>query len=250
MPCAELSFIHTAVVRKPRETIGTYRLPTDASPVITAITYQQRDKLRASVFVGNAFAFGINVATIEQFRLRKGDELTESIIENLRQFDERVSAKRTATKFLNTRRRSEHEIAAKLKGEGYEPEVIEEVTSGLKNYGLINDEEFARAFIHDKLISKASSRREMEMLLSKKGIKKPVIAAVLADVTEVGDEDDRAMQAAEKKWATLVRREPDVRKRKQKLYTFLGSRGFNGSTIKKVVTKLSGNGSEEEDFQD
>jgi regulatory protein len=236
---------------KPRETIGSYRLPTDASPVITSITYQQRDKLRASVFVGNVFAFGINVATIEQFRLRKGDELTESLLEQLRQFDERISAKRTATKYLNSRRRSEHEVTVKLRGEGYEPEVIEEITSGLKSYGLINDLEFARALIHDKLISKSSSRRELQMLLAKKGIAKDMTAEILADVTEVGDEDERAMKAAEKKWATLVRREPDARKRKQKLYAFLGSRGFGGATIKKIVLTLEGNANDEEEhFED
>lgn len=237
-------------MRKPRETIGTYRPSHDVSPLISSISYQQRDKLRASVFVAGEFAFGINVATIENFRLRKGDELTNALLEELRTFDDAVSAKRIASKYLNSRRRSEKEVVTKLKGEGFDPEIIEPVIAGLRNYGLINDEEFARAFIHDKLISKASSRRELEMLLSKKGIAKPLIQSILSDMTEVGDEEDRAMKAAQKKWDSLLRREPDARKRNQKLYAFLGSRGFSGSIIKRIVTKLSSSDTDEEIFED
>lgn len=237
-------------MRKPRETIGTYRPGQDVTPVISAISYQQRDKLRASVFVGGDFAFGINVATIEQFRLRKGDELTSILLETLKAFDDGISAKRIASKFLNSRRRSEREVITKLKGAGFEDDTIQPVIIGLRDYGLIDDEAFARAFIHDKLISKASSRRELEMLLSKKGIAKQLIQTILSDLTEVGDEEERAMKAAQKKWDSLLRRESDVRKRNQKLYAFLGSRGFSGSTIKQIITKLSNNSTDESDFEE
>lgn len=226
-------------MRKPRETIASYRLPADGSPVISSITYQVRDKLRASVFVGGQFAFGINVATIEQFRLRKGDELTAALLEKLRVFDDSVSAKRVASKYLNARRRSERDVVTKLKGEGFDDEAIGPVIATMKEYGLIDDEAYARAFIHDKLLTKSASRRELESLLMKKGIAKQTMAVVLADVTDNGTEEQHAREAATKKWESLVRREPDSRKRKQKLYAFLASRGFGGTTIKTIVSELT-----------
>ena len=51
-------------MRKAKEaSISQYRLKTDEAQVITAITYQKRDKLRASVFIAGEFAFGVRALT-------------------------------------------------------------------------------------------------------------------------------------------------------------------------------------------
>ncbi|HYM20687.1 MAG TPA: RecX family transcriptional regulator [Candidatus Kapabacteria bacterium] len=233
---------------KRNDRIGSYKLPVDSPRIITSIAYQKRDKLRASVSIDDAFAFGINIATIERFRLRKGDELTSVLFDSIREFDDKASAKRIASKYLNTRRRSEREVASKLRGEGFDDTVVAETTQSLKEYGLINDEELAQAFIHDKLLTKAVSKRELEQYLRKKGIAKETIVEALKKISNPGDEEEHAKQAAEKKWSSLVRRETDPKKRKQKLYAFLASRGFEGSTIKKIVAQLSGK--DEESFEE
>ena len=226
-------------MRKSKEaSISQYRLKVDEASIITAITYQKRDKLRASVFIAGEFAFGVNVATIEKFRFRKGDELDVILFEKLREFDSRVSAKRIATKFLNTRRRTEKEVRDKLRLEKFEEEIIDEVTSNVKSIGLIDDEAFARAFVHDKRITKPISSRQLTNELRKKGVAKNIIEDILGEADEEESEDDRAMKAASKKWEQLLRRETDDKKRKQKLIAFLGSRGFEYSIIKDVMRKL------------
>jgi regulatory protein len=226
-------------MRKTKEaSISVYRLKPDEPAIITAIKYQKRDKLRASVFVAEEFAFGINIATIECFRLRKKDELSEQILEELRAYDERVSAKRLATKFLNTRRRTEKEVRDKLRGEKFDDELINEIIPDLISSGLINDEEFSAAFIHDKRLSKPVSSRQLQNELRKKGVAKDVIANMLSDDPSEESEEDRAMTAARKKWEQILRRESDERKRKQKLIAFLGSRGFEYEVIKRVLRKF------------
>ena len=227
-------------MRKTKEaSISQYRLKTEEASIITAITYQKRDKLRASVFIAGEFAFGVNVATIEKFRFRKGDELDAVLFEKLREFDNRVSAKRIATKFLNTRRRTEKEVRDKLRTEQFEEEIIEEVTSDVKNIGLVDDGAFARAFVHDKRITKPVSSRQLTNELRKKGVAKNIIEDILGEADEEEGEDDRAMKAATKKWEQLLRREIDDKKRKQKLIAFLGSRGFEYSVIINVLGKLN-----------
>ncbi len=218
--------------------ISQYRLKADEAPIITAITYQKRDKLRASVFIAGEFAFGVNVATIEKFRFRKGDELDAILFEKLREFDSRVSAKRIATKFLNTRRRTEKEVRDKLRLEKFDEEIIDEVTSNVKSIGLVDDEAFARAFVHDKRITKPVSSRQLINELRKKGVAKNIIEDILGEADEEEDEDNRALKAGTKKWEQLSRREPDKKKRKQKLIAFLGSRGFEYAVIKDVLGKL------------
>ena len=234
-------------MRKSKEaSLSSYRLRTDEPAIITAITYQKRDKLRASVFIAGEFAFGINVATIERFRLRKKDELNSPLLDELRAFDDRVSAKRMATKFLNTRRRTEKEVRDKLWEEKFGEEILDEIILNLKNAGLIDDEAFSRAFIHDKRITKPVSSRQLSQELRKKGVAKSIIENILGEADEEEGEEDRAMKAATKKWEQLLRREDDVRKQKQKLIAFLGSRGFEYGVIKDVIAKLAGSNDDDE----
>jgi regulatory protein len=226
-------------MRKSKEaSISEYRLKPDEAAIITAITYQKRDKLRASVFIADEFAFGINIATIEYFRLRKKDELSASLLDDIRAFDDRVSAKRMATKFLNTRSRTEREVCDKLRTGKFGPKIIEEVASNLKQLGLIDDEAFARAFIHDKRIVKPVSSKQLAQELGKKGVAKTIIKDILGKAYEEESEENRALKAATKKWEQLIRREADAKKRKQKLIAFLGSRGFEYEVIKIVLKKL------------
>ncbi len=236
--------------RVKRETIAEFRFHPDKSPIISGIQYQKRDPLRASVFLGGEFAFGVQVATIEQFRLRKGDELTASLLEELRAFDAAVSAKRIATKYLNSRRRSRREVETKLLQEGYAQEVIDSTVEALISYGLIDDLAYATAFIHDKLLVKSASKRELELLLKKKGIAKEIIASVVKDTADDGSEEERARTVAEKKWQSIIRRESDSRKQRQKLYSFLASRGFEHSLVKRVVSALSDESTEINDQEE
>ncbi|MFI5263554.1 MAG: RecX family transcriptional regulator [Candidatus Kapaibacterium sp.] len=234
-------------MRKTKEaSISGYRLKPDEPAIITAITYQKRDKLRASVFIAGEFAFGVNVATIEKFRFRKGDELDAILLEKLREYDDRVSSKRMAAKFLNTRRRTEKEVRDKLKGEKFGEEIIDEAISNLIQTELIDDEAFSRAFIHDKRITKPVSSRQLSQELRKKGVPKSIIENILGEADEEECEEDRALKAGKKKWEQLLRRESDDKKRKQKLVSFLGSRGFEYQVIKSVLKKLNAEVEEEE----
>ncbi len=216
--------------------------------VISALSYQKRDPRRASVFMDGTFVFGLNVETIEQFRLRKGDEISDLNREEISSFDNIISAKRIASRYIDSRRRSEHEVKQKLKISGFPEQAITEAITALTQYGLINDEECARAFLHDKLLTKAASKRELFTSLLKKGIAKPTIEIILAEISDSESEEERAMKAAQKKWPTILRREPDPRKRKQKLFTFLGSRGFEYRIIKSVTSQLIGKEEIEDEY--
>ncbi len=222
------------------------RLANIPQGIITAIQYQKKDKLRASLFVDGQFAVGVNVSSIEHFRLRKGDELTSILTEKVCEYDNLVSAKRVAAKFINTRMRSEKEVRQKLRGFEFEGEVTDEVVETLRRNMMLDDLTFAKSFIHDKLLSKPHSAQRLESDLRKKGIAKELIHEALTEAGIGESEEERAMTAAEKKWQQILRREDDPRKQKQKLIAFLASRGFKYDTIKIIITKLSGNADEEE----
>jgi regulatory protein len=206
---------------------------------ITAITRQKNDKARASLYLDEAFAFGLNDQTVEQFRLRKGDYIDRELHEQIVDFDYFVDAKRIALAYLNHRSRSEKEIRDRLKREDIPEEVTLRVISFLGEHGLVNDGAWAKAFVNDKLHRKPVSSRQLAFGLAQKGVAKEVIAETLAELNATETDEDRAMQAAEKRWPRILRTESNPKKQKQKLYTFLAGRGFGYEVIESVWKKLN-----------
>lgn len=205
---------------------------------ITSIQRQKNDSARASIFLDDEFAFGVCDQTIEEFRLRKGDYIDRELFEKISAFDYFVSAKRIAIAYLNYRARSEKEIRERLSKEDIPSAITERVLEFLREQHLVNDENWSRAFVNDKLVRKPVSSRQLAFGLAQKGVGKDVIAETLAELNARESDDDRALQAAEKRWPRIAK-EADPRKRKQKLYTFLAGRGFSSQTIDEVYKKVS-----------
>ena len=215
--------------------------------IISAIKYQQKDKLRASIFVEGEFSFGVQVQTIERFRLRKGDEIDSLFYEKISAFDLTISARRIAQKYLNTRRRSERDVHRKLQQEDIPEELINVTIGELKEAKLIDDTAYAQAFIHDRLLTKPISKGKLALELQAKGIDRITANDVLQGISSEDEEIDRALDAARKKLPGLERKESDERKRSQKLYAFLAGRGFTSPIIKKTFERL-GQPAEEEAY--
>lgn len=206
--------------------------------IISAITFQKKDKHRASIFIEGEFAFGVNVSTIEHFRLRKGDEVDSISYAKLREYDDGISARRIAQKYLNSRRRTERDVRRKLHDEGISEELIEKTIEELKQSKLIDDAAYAHAFIHDRLLTKPVSNGKLVMELQAKGIKRSIAEEAIRTVSNEDDEVERAASAARKKLAVLGKRIEDKRIVSQKLYAFLAGRGFTGAIIRKTLERL------------
>ncbi len=217
---------------------------------ITAITRQKGDKLRASIFIEEEFAVGVNEQTIEEFRLRKGDYIDADKADKILDFDYWIDAKRVSLRYLNHRSRSEKEIKERLHKEEIPEEIITRVLEFLRSYDLVNDEKWSRAFASDKLGRKLVSSRQLGVELKQKGIDQLIIEETLKEVNAGQSDADRALEAARKRLPRLQKETPE--KRKQKMYSFLAGRGFNFDLIKSTYQKLSGVESEEveESFED
>jgi regulatory protein len=206
---------------------------------ITSIQRQKNDKRRASIFLDEEFAFGVCDQTIEEFRLRKGDYIDRELFDKISDFDYFVEAKRIAIAYLNHRARSEKEIRERLKKEDIPDAIVERVLDFLRDLKLVNDEAWSKAFVNDKLIRKPISSKQLAFGLAQKGVAKETIEETIAELNKKESDEERAMQAAEKRWQRIQRTESDPRKQQQKLYTFLAARGFDFNTAKDVYRKLA-----------
>lgn len=197
---------------------------------ITALRFQKRNKNRVNVHLDGQFAFGL--AAIEAARLKVGQTLSDDDIARLQKRDETERAYERALNFLSYRPRSEAEVRRNLAKRNLEDEAIETVIGRLTRAGLLDDLEFARYWVENRLQFKPRGARALRQELWEKGIAAPIIAEALADL----DEGLAARKVAEDGARRLARLEPNDFRRK--LEAYMARRGFSYATIGPLVEEM------------
>lgn len=196
---------------------------------ITAISVQKKTPNRVNIHLDGEFAFG--VARITAAWLKIGDELSDEKIASLLSEDARERAYQQAMLLLSYRARSEKEIRQNLHKHEYPEDVVETTVERLRGAGLVNDDEFAQAWVENRSTFRPRSRRALAMELRQKGLNDEIVQAAVSAV----DEETLAYEAAQKRLGRLKGLEwNDFRK---KLSEFLARRGFPYSIIAPVVTR-------------
>lgn len=197
---------------------------------ITAIEVQRRSPNRVNIHLDGEFAFGL--ARIVAAWLRVGQELSEEKIQQLQLEDARERAYQQAMLFLSYRARSESEIRQNLRKHEIPETVIEQTLERLRQEGLANDHQFARAWVENRTAFRPRSRRLMAMELRQKGLDDEAVSSAVAGV----DDEALAYEAAQKRVSRL--KELEWNEFRKKLSDFLARRGFSYSVIAPVVTRI------------
>jgi regulatory protein len=108
-------------------------------------------------------------------------------------------------------------------------ECAENVTHQLQSARMINDLEFARAFVRDRLKRKPTGQALLRLQLLAKGISSSMADRVLVDLISPQNQEASALQAAMRKIqiTRYSKRNLDDEKRKKRLLDFLLRRGFS-----------------------
>ncbi|MFN8621920.1 MAG: regulatory protein RecX [Chloroflexota bacterium] len=155
-----------------------------------------------------------------------------------------------AAQLLSVRARSVAEMRRRLSALGYPAGLVDEVIGRLEAMSYLDDHAFATSWVASRDRSRPRGGSALRQELRLKGIDDATIRAVLAE-RETGGPDpagdperdgapgERADVAAagqllERKAAAL-RREPDVRKRRQKAYALLARNGFDPDTCRTAI---------------
>ena len=197
---------------------------------ITALEAQKRNPNRVNLYLDGEFAFGL--ARIVAAWLKVGDVLDEAKIQTMQVEDARERAIQQALLFLSYRARSESEIRKNLRKHEISEEIIEETIARLRQDGLANDNQFARAWVENRAAFRPRSRRLMAMELRQKGLDEETASAALQEVND----EALAYEAAQKKAARFAKLE--WQEYRKKLSDFLARRGFSYAVIAPIVTKL------------
>lgn len=203
-------------------------------PKITKIEEQKKRSDRVSIFIDEKFAFGVSSNALVDFDLYKGKELSERDIHKIKEGDSVSKCLDKAYRFLSYRARSEKEMQDKLL-EKFETETVQEAIKRLKKYNLINDKDFATAWIRSRLCGR--SKRALEFELKNKGVAKNIIDEALGAVS-IDDEYNAAIELVAKKpkYRNLDRNEAY-----KKIGGYLSRRGYSYDIIKRVINEMSNN---------
>jgi regulatory protein len=198
---------------------------------ITAIEPQQKNPRRVNVYLDGEFAFGL--ATITAAWMMVGQELSDEKIAALQDSDAREVAYQKALHFLSYRPRSAHEVRQNLLKRGIEETLVEETIERLQQAGLVNDADFARAWVENRNTFRQRGKSALRMELRQKGLSDEDMRSVLdRDV----DEEALAVEAARKQIRRYAGLEwPEFR---QKLGSYLARRGFSYTILAPVVSKV------------
>lgn len=183
-------------------------------------------KTKYKVYIDGQFAFVLYKSELSRYQVREGQELSE---ENYGKIFREVlvkRAKRRAMHLLNAMGRTETQLREKLEQGGYPKAAIEETLAYVKSFGYVDDENYAKNFTDSRKDKK--SRKEIEMLLKRKGISEAVIERVMEEC--YGEET--AILAIEK----LMRKRRYVPgeaayEEKQKFMAYLMRKGFSYDDI-------------------
>lgn len=128
--------------------------------------------------------------------------------------------------------RTRAQLADALRRRGVADEIAEEVLGRFAEVGLINDEEFARAWVQSRHLGRGLARRALAAELRQRGVAEPTVDQA---VTEL-DPDEEVATAR----ALVQRRLPatqglDPTRRTRRLVGVLARKGYSGGLAYRVV---------------
>lgn len=200
-------------------------------PRITNLKPQTRRTDRYNLYLDGSYKFPVSANTVLAAGLHVGLEITEEELDKVQQAAEIGNAHDKALNYLDLRRRSTKELRDYLWRKEFEPEVIQAVIDRLARVGLLNDEDFARAWVRDRLLLKPKSKRALSAELFAKGIPRETADIVLSELD--GDDELGALQDSINR--KLRQSKYASRENDDKLIAALAREGYRYSDIKNCL---------------
>lgn len=143
-----------------------------------------------------------------------------------------------AVKLLAAKPRSVAELRERLLEKPWtNAEVVDAVLEKLKEYGYLNDQQYAESFANFKLRQKPLGRRRLQQTLQQKKLDKETVEATLTTVFEETPEADLIDRALEKR--IRARGIPKDRDETKKLFDYLLRQGFGFELVRDKIRGIS-----------
>ena len=167
-----------------------------------------------------------------------GREKTETEGKEFFSCGEAKKAAEKAMALLLFKDRTRHELVTRLYRAGFSETASSEAKEYVERFGYINDRRYVENYVMFQKGKK--SRREMVYQLTERGIEGEVISEVLEECEYDGEQEAIRMLLKKKLKGRLLC-ETSYEER-QKMMAYLGRKGYEFHTIKKVFSQLDNEG--------
>jgi regulatory protein len=204
---------------------------------ITKILRKKARRPVYTVYVDGSLAFELSDEVLMKFGLKTGDRIDEQTVEKISTSEGFHRALQFAINYLSYRPRSSKEVQDHLRKKGFSPDFGRKVVQHLQKQDMVNDVEFARMFVRDRLKKKQVGKAWIRRALYEKGVSSHIVEKVFKEYISDDDQEQAAHLLAEKRLrlanATFEKLDKD-RKRKR-LFDYLLRRGFSPDVASKTV---------------
>ena len=191
----------------------------------------KKDKFVIETDTKESFLLSYN--DFERYKIHNEMTIDDELYTHLLNISKFTEAFEISLNFLSYKLRTEKEIITKLKSKKFSTEIIDEVITKLKNLDLLDDYNYAKIFINDKINLTNYSKRRIINDLYQKGIDKRIYEDYLEDVFGYNIELDKATQIVETKF-NIWKEKHEGYDLKNKIVTFLLQKGFSYDVAKQV----------------
>lgn len=202
-------------------------------PVITNITPQKKRQGYYNIFIDDKYTLALSETDIATFAVRKEQVIDSAFLEELNQAYSISKCYNCSLRFLSVRPRSIYEVREYLvRRKGYSEDHVDRVITKLVTQSYLDDEDFARLWIGNRLDLAPRPLAIIKMELLKKGIDRALIDDCLAEI-------DKPKQLDSICQLVSSRYRQSKYQDKQKLTEFLARRGYNYDLIKRAFEELA-----------
>jgi regulatory protein len=157
-----------------------------------------------------------------------------------------LSPVETALRFLGPRRRFEREVQSHLRSKGFSKDEIVAAIERVRELGVLNDPETARAWLKDRLRFGPKGRSLLQAQLVRSGVAPSIADEALTEVLKENPEIETAVAVLRKMIARGTRsRENRADVLRRRMWSALGRRGFDPETTREAIAQVLGEQEEE-----
>lgn len=161
-------------------------------------------------------------------------------------------ARDAALNLLSYRARSVAEMEGRLGKKGFDDPVVADVVAWLLDLGYLNDRDFARQFLDERLRRRPRGPFALIQEMQKRGVDRTLAEEVLAELMdERGIDEAELARDTARRWlsrqssrvARLLEEGgsgDDVLKARRRLYSHLERKGFRRGVVRNVLDRITG----------
>lgn len=195
---------------------------------ITGLKQQVSRPSRYSVYIDGKFSFGIGADAVLSSGIVVGEELDEHRLKELRSLADDDAAYNNALRYVTMRQRSEWEVTTYLKRKQVGEKLTGDIMARLRELGLVDDLSFARGWVANRRLFKATNKRRLAQELRQKHVSDSIIGTVL-------DEDNTDESAVLRELIAKKRQTPRYRDDDLRLMQYLARQGYSYDAVKSAM---------------